>query len=641
MEEQLWSELKAFTAAEGRSATLKLLGNLLLKVSELEDASPSGASMPHKVRTSTNIEDSVTSLPSPVSSEGSQGTVSKHDLADPKPKPANRNRKKSEMWERGIKQYAALEDPWAHLRLDLCPAEHAIRHRYNARNKEWSTDDVFVKMSDVKFAQGAMRECFAMKKRAAISSNWARAGNYVAKRYMKAVGREEYFNDVILQMDTKALADEFNKAKPPKPVDVMQCYLIEFHERPGTPLYCVEHLVEGDYVKYNSNNSFVRQNQDGITRSTPQAFSHFTYHHTKGEKMVVDVQGVGDLYTDPQIHSYDGEGYGEGNLGTRGFALFFFTHVCTPLCSQLGLSRFPICAPERQLLCSYCAPEATSPKHSNTMIAQKMIGDSESLSDYGYDSKLLQLEQKVGPEVSTEEILKAIMDIKTIPETPDTDALVHWQVCQLYGEACMTEGNMYGRELSAAMGPAGLYHLRLAAMGGVRAAALALWRLHSGMELTSSRLVSLQEFLSDQQVISEDRNLAAGYLLLAARGGVVSAAASIAQQYASGDRLPTDPTAALEWYQHAYNWQTGAEDEIKKAPADGIEGKDIELNAPETSPPLYEILASMAEIMHTNGQLDKAYEKYEEAAEEAQNAMKGKLAAKYYEKMGIVEGEMS
>jgi hypothetical protein len=32
---------------------------------------------------------------------------------------------------------------------------------------------------------------------------------------------------------------------------------------------------------------------------------------------------VGDLYTDPQIHTLDGEGYGEGNLGARGMALFF------------------------------------------------------------------------------------------------------------------------------------------------------------------------------------------------------------------------------------------------------------------------------------------------------------------------------
>ena len=34
-----------------------------------------------------------------------------------------------------------------------------------------------------------------------------------------------------------------------------------------------------------------------------QAFSHFTYQHTQGRMIVVDIQGVDDTYTDPQIHS--------------------------------------------------------------------------------------------------------------------------------------------------------------------------------------------------------------------------------------------------------------------------------------------------------------------------------------------------
>ena len=38
--------------------------------------------------------------------------------------------------------------------------------------------------------------------------------------------------------------------------------------------------------------------------------------------------GVGDLYTDPQIHTANGDDYGEANLGPRGMALFFSTHKC-------------------------------------------------------------------------------------------------------------------------------------------------------------------------------------------------------------------------------------------------------------------------------------------------------------------------
>ena len=51
---------------------------------------------------------------------------------------------------------------------------------------------------------------------------------------------------------------------------------------------------------------------------------------------------MGDLYTDPQIHTLDMKDYGEANLGHKGMALFFSSHLCSPLCSALGLSSFDL-----------------------------------------------------------------------------------------------------------------------------------------------------------------------------------------------------------------------------------------------------------------------------------------------------------
>lgn len=49
---------------------------------------------------------------------------------------------------------------------------------------------------------------------------------------------------------------------------------------------------------------------ESVLYVTFQAFSHFTFEASGHEQIVVDIQGVGDLYTDPQIHTSLGYEYG-------------------------------------------------------------------------------------------------------------------------------------------------------------------------------------------------------------------------------------------------------------------------------------------------------------------------------------------
>jgi hypothetical protein len=162
------------------------------------------------------------------------------------------------------------------------------------------------------------------------------SNSFVAKIAMDPTDqqqRELYFRDVEMQALAGIYAQKFNECGPPKRVRFVSAWIVQLLEREGQPLAAVERFISGPYRKHNNNYGFVSEDE----RSTPQAYSHFTYEASAHRLLIVDIQGVSDFYTDPQIHSADGRGFGKGNRGQAGIDKFLRSHRCNAVCRYLKL----------------------------------------------------------------------------------------------------------------------------------------------------------------------------------------------------------------------------------------------------------------------------------------------------------------
>ena len=142
----------------------------------------------------------------------------------------------------------------------------------------------------------------------------------------------QYYKDVEMQMEAKKWATQFNKTGTPKQVDFIAAQVVILIDRPAKPTCTMEKYVEGEYVKYNDNWAWCDDK-----RNTPQAFSHYTWEASRNTLLVCDLQGVGDCWTDPQIHTIDGRGFGKGNAGLQGIRQFLSKHKCNGICRALKL----------------------------------------------------------------------------------------------------------------------------------------------------------------------------------------------------------------------------------------------------------------------------------------------------------------
>ncbi|KAG7386747.1 hypothetical protein PHYBOEH_008600 [Phytophthora boehmeriae] len=216
--------------------------------------------------------------------------------------------------------------------------ERADKLSFDVDTLEWHSTPVRVKLDLVPFATGQLRNAYYLQE---LSADGSPSRLLVAKVSLRPAEPSTYLSDVEMQAVCAHYAALYNEHEPPLKVCYARSWLLKLRDRERGTLVCsVEEFLPGAYVKYSNNSGYVGRETSTTEereRNTPQAFSHFTFVASDFRLMIVDIQGVADSYTDPQIHSADGRGFGVGNLGTFGMEKFLESHRCNEVCRWLGL----------------------------------------------------------------------------------------------------------------------------------------------------------------------------------------------------------------------------------------------------------------------------------------------------------------
>uniref|UniRef100_A0A4W3JCB6 non-specific serine/threonine protein kinase n=1 Tax=Callorhinchus milii TaxID=7868 RepID=A0A4W3JCB6_CALMI len=148
--------------------------------------------------------------------------------------------------------------------------------------------------------------------------------------------------EIQQQRAAQKLIYTFNRLKPHSVAHTprfLEVFLVYCHS--VSQWLTMEKYLGGEFRKYNSSNG------DEIIPSsrleeTLLAFSHWTYEYTRGELLILDLQGVGETLTDPSVIKGEektsrGMVFGPANLGEDAMRNFTIKHHCNSCCRKLKL----------------------------------------------------------------------------------------------------------------------------------------------------------------------------------------------------------------------------------------------------------------------------------------------------------------
>uniref|UniRef100_A0A671NG36 non-specific serine/threonine protein kinase n=1 Tax=Sinocyclocheilus anshuiensis TaxID=1608454 RepID=A0A671NG36_9TELE len=148
--------------------------------------------------------------------------------------------------------------------------------------------------------------------------------------------------EIQQQRAAQKLTFAFNQIRPktiPYSPRFLEVFLLYCHS--AGQWFAIEECITGDFRKFNNNNGdeIVPTN---LLEETMLAFSHWTYEYTRGELLVLDLQGVGEILTDPSVIKSGEKGsydmiFGPANLGDDAIRNFRTKHHCNSCCRKLKL----------------------------------------------------------------------------------------------------------------------------------------------------------------------------------------------------------------------------------------------------------------------------------------------------------------
>uniref|UniRef100_A0A8C5IA52 non-specific serine/threonine protein kinase n=1 Tax=Gouania willdenowi TaxID=441366 RepID=A0A8C5IA52_GOUWI len=178
---------------------------------------------------------------------------------------------------------------------------------------------------------------------------------YIVKSFLPEVvqtWQSIYKEDTVLHLCLREIQQQraaqkltfaFNQIRPktiPYSPRFLEVYLLYCHS--AGQWFAIEECITGEFRKFNNNNGdeIVPTN---LLEETMLAFSHWTFEYTRGELLVLDLQGVGEILTDPSVIKSGEKGtsydmiFGPANLGDDAIRNFRAKHHCNSCCRKLKL----------------------------------------------------------------------------------------------------------------------------------------------------------------------------------------------------------------------------------------------------------------------------------------------------------------